>query len=443
MSLRCLTCFIGFAVAALAAAPAGDLAREIALAPHAGAEREDIEIRRWQDRAAAPAATAADFDRLGWAYVAKARRTLDAGYYKLAEKTADAMDAAFGLSTDSRALRGEIEHSLHHFRAAEDIARALVRERGAPADYGLLSDALMEQGRLDEAVAALQRMVDLKPGIESYARIAHLRWLKGDLPGATQAMEMAARAASAADGEPYAWTLSRLAGYRLQAGEPARALQLAESAARTLPDFPPALFARGRALLALQQRAAACDALQRAADLNPLPEYQWWLADALRADGRESTAAAVEALIDQRGEAADPGTYALFLASRGRDPARACALARAELDARRDVFTHDALAWGLFAAGELAAASDEMTAALAEHTADARLLWHAGEIARARGEAQQAGEFFDRAHAMSATLTPSERAQLESVVGRALAPVSVVGANALSANPVGPTNLSP
>jgi hypothetical protein len=39
--------------------------------------------------------------------------------------------------------------------AAEAIARQLVTERGPPEDFALLSDALMEQGRLGEAVAAI------------------------------------------------------------------------------------------------------------------------------------------------------------------------------------------------------------------------------------------------------------------------------------------------
>ena len=62
-----------------------------------------------------------------------------------------------------------------------------------PFDYGLLGDALMEQGRLAEAVAAYQRMVDLRPDLQSYSRVAHIRWLKGDLDGAIEVARLAAR----------------------------------------------------------------------------------------------------------------------------------------------------------------------------------------------------------------------------------------------------------
>src|SRR5688572_12049269 len=96
---------IGFFCVLSVAAAATNIDLEIILAPHAGAAREDREIVRWQERAAASDAGAEVFERLAWAYIAKARHTLDAGYYKLAEKTVDVMDARFGASAESRLLR--------------------------------------------------------------------------------------------------------------------------------------------------------------------------------------------------------------------------------------------------------------------------------------------------------------------------------------------------
>ena len=60
----------------------------------------------------------------------------------------------------------------------------LVVQRTFPLDYGLLGDAVLEQGSLDEAAIAYQCMVDLRPDLQSYSRVAHLRWLKGDVDGA-------------------------------------------------------------------------------------------------------------------------------------------------------------------------------------------------------------------------------------------------------------------
>lgn len=401
------------AVLGLAAgASAADLDREMVLAPHAGAAPEDREIVRWQERARGPESRADTFERLGWAYVAKARRTGDAGFYKLAEKTADVAEAAFGPAPEARLLRGHVLHNLHRFAAAETVARGLVAERGAPADFALLSDALIEQGKLAEGIAALQRFAGLKPGAESLSRIAHVRWLKGDLAGAEAALDGALRATHRDDAATRAWLLVRASALALQRGDPAQAGETAERAAALLPAYPPALFALGRARAALGREAEAVAPLREAVALQPLPEYQWWLADVLAANGAADAAAAVAAQLVARGAAEDPRTLALFLATRGDDPARAVRLARAELAQRADVFSHDALAWALFAAGDVAGASAAMAAALAEGTRDARLALHAGEIARAGGDAARAELHFAAARAAAGLLTPSERARL-------------------------------
>ena len=85
------------------------------------------------------------------------------------------------------------------------MARTLTSARGSALDYGLLGDALMEQGRLDEAGRAYQEMIDRKPFYQSYTRAAHLRWLRGDLSGAAQTMELALSSASPRDPEAAPW----------------------------------------------------------------------------------------------------------------------------------------------------------------------------------------------------------------------------------------------
>jgi tetratricopeptide (TPR) repeat protein len=401
-----------FVAGARAGAAAGGMDERMILVAPVGADREDREIRLWQERVKASPDREDLYERLGWAYIGKARRTLDAGYYKLAEKTADVMDARFGSNAQSRLLRGHVLHNLHRFHEAELIARQLVAERGLSFDYALLSDALMEQGKLDESVAACQKEMNLKPGLEAYSRAANLRWLKGDLPGAIQAMEEAVRASSPLDPANCAWTLARLSGYTLQSGQASKALELSDAALRCAPDYPPALLGRGRALIALGRNGEAAAPLRRAAELNPLPEYQWWLADTLRATGRADEAAQVEEELKRRGEAADPRTTSLFLATRHEEPATAVRLAREELDNRSDVLTRDALAWALAEEGDLPEARTQIQGALAEQTRDARIFLHAGEIALASGDRDGARRFFDQARPNAATLTPAEHALL-------------------------------
>lgn len=392
----------------------------LALAPQATTTGEDREISQLQEQLRQSLEPSA-LNRLGWMYVAKARLSYDPGYYKLAEQTALCLETNQPGSPEALLLRGHALHSLHRFGEMEQLARKLVAMRGQAFDYALLGDALLEQGRLDEAIQPYQKMVDLKPGLQTYSRVAHVRWLKGDLPGAIDLMRMATRAGSPRNRESVAWAESRLARYQLQAGDFKTALATADAALQLVPDYAPALLVRAHVLQMKGQTDQAVENLTRAAAEDPLPEYQWALADALRAAGRADEAIPVEARLNQRGAADDPRTFALYLATRGEQVETALRLAREELARRADGFTLDALAWSLAAAGRHAEADTLMRRALAVGTKDARLFYHAGVIAAGQGRPQEARRWFRSAGAIRQMLLPGEREQL----GRHLA-VSVV-----------------
>jgi tetratricopeptide (TPR) repeat protein len=270
----------------------------------------------------------------------------------------------------------------------------------------------MEQGRLLEAADAYQRMVNLRPGLQSYSRAAHLRWLRGNLAGARDLMRMAAGAGSARDPESIAWVYSRLALYELQAGNAKLAAIACDTASSYVSDYAPALLIRGRLLLAQGKAGEAVNALRKAHTQNPLPEYAWTYAEALRAAGRREDAFSIEEQLAREGPISDPRTFSLYLATRGKDVETALRLAEDELRARADVFTLDAVAWSLAAAGKLDQARSSIHQALAHGTLDARLFFHAGVIAAASGQKQEARRWLDKAASIRQMLLPSEREQL-------------------------------
>jgi tetratricopeptide (TPR) repeat protein len=257
-------------------------------------------------------------------------------------------------------------------------------------------------------------MMNLKPDLRAYARAAHMRWLKGDLAGAIEAMQLAASAASPSDAESAAWMNTRLAFYEFQAGNVDEAEGRCAFALSLQNNYAPTLLLKGKMLLAQNRFREAVDTLQNAAKLNPLPEYQWTLAEALRAAGRENEASRIEAQLRKRGASSDPRTLALFLATRHENPETALRLARTELGSRGDVFTHDALAWSLAAAGNLEEAHGEMQRALAEGTEDARLFFHAAVIASQAGHGADAERWLRKASELSQLLLPSERNELQN-----------------------------
>lgn len=389
---------------------------EIALAPHAGQGRLDGQIRQAQEKASQAPHSREHLERLGWLYVSKARQSYDPGFFKLAELSALCIDAkGSGTTPASLLLRGHALHNLHRFQEAEKLARTLTSQRGLAYDFGLLGDVLMEQGRLREAGEAYQRMVDMKPDLRAYSRAAHIRWLKGDLEGAIALLRMSTQAGSARDPESVAWALTRLATHEFQVGATEDAQHALARALSLQADYAPALLLRGRLFLASGQAAQAVEDLTRAADLNPLPEYRWVLSEALRESGRSEDAGAVEAAIQSKGASEDPRTVSVFLATQGKDPQTALKLAREELAARQDVFTFDALAWALRAAGRLEDARSAMQSALAEGTRDARLFLHAAAIASDQGNREEARNWLGQAEAIRHMLLPSEKRLLESL----------------------------
>jgi tetratricopeptide (TPR) repeat protein len=376
----------------------------VAIAANPGNDTTIAALQRDLREERAPARAA---ERLGYRFVAQARLSNDPGFYKVAEQAAACLDSLVPNDPAALLLRGHVLHQMHRFAEAEQIARQLVTVREFVLDFGLLGDVLMEQGRVTEAAGAYQKMIDLKPFYQSYTRAAHVRWLRGDLDGAIEMMRAAVTAASPRDRESVAWAYSRLAMYELQRGRLEEAARMTEASVQYVPDYAAALLARGRIQLAQRKFADAAATLEKAARLNPLPEYRWALADALRSLKRIDEAVAVEKQLVEEG-ADDPRTLALYLSTRRQNGSKAMDLARRELENRSDIFTLDTLAWALASAGQIDEASALMARALAEGTEDARLFLHAAVIAAADGRLADAARWQRKARALRFTLLPSE-----------------------------------
>lgn len=372
----------------------------------------DQQIAQTQARVKSGPNSGPQIERLGWLFVEKARVSNDPGFYKLAEQCALCLESVDSNSLDALLLKGHVLHSLHRFKEAKPLALELIRKRGLAFDFGLLGDVEYDQGNISEAAAAYQRMVNLRPDLQAYSRVAQIRWITGDLSGAVEAMDLAAQAGSPLNAEPTGWTYSRLALLQLQSGDFPAAKRSASVALQMQTNSAPAWLALGRIQLAAGATNAAVESLRKAAALNHLPESQWLLADALGVMGKNTEAADVEKELQERGASEDPRSFSLYLSTRGLHPELALKLARRELDTRLDVFTHDALAWALKANGNLPAARAEMTKALAEGTQDARLFFHSAVINAAAGDNAEAARFSRLAWNSSQMLFPSEREQL-------------------------------
>lgn len=355
------------------------------------------------------------FEKLGWAYLNKARVNHDSRYAFLAGQVADCLADRRPAGNEWRLMRAYLLHQQHRFKEAEKIAMELVNTRGRWFDYAVLGDVLMEQGKMSEAIGAYQKMVDQKPGPQAYGRIGRIRWLVGDVEGAREMTALAVQSTSTRDRDSAAWWRTELARLQWQQGAIESALQLVQHALTLYPEHAAANFLAGQILLAEGDAKSAVAYLSHAADLDPIPEYLWTLAEAQIETGDLVGAERTEAWLIRSGQVADPRTLSLYLASRHLDSEKALTLAHSEKQIRQDPFTLDLLAWAYFKTGNLTTADEYMVRAMSHGTRHPRLFFHAAAIAGARGETERAGEYVALALNDAHMLMPSERRQLAAL----------------------------
>lgn len=346
-------------------------------------------------------------------------------------ETSDAvlMRYAEDVLTSARALAPEDHEVLlmtamtlqdgHRFAAAAKLAQSVIAaDPGNATAHVVLADAQLELGEYEAAMDSVQSAIDLRPDLRSYSRAAHLRWLVGDFDSALAIMELALDSGSPRDPESSAWCFVDLGTMFLHRGDAERALASAERALALVPDYVPALALRARGLARAERRDEAIATMERAVERRPGVEDLLTLVEWHEAQGDAAAAATVraraEALADD-----DPRPMALDLARRGIEGERAVALARKELEARKNLQAHDALALALARTGRHEEAQQELGAALALGTSDASLQLHAALVHALAGRVAEARAAHERAQAIDAHADPRLDAELRERLGAA------------------------
>jgi tetratricopeptide (TPR) repeat protein len=360
---------------------------------------------------------------LGLAYVAQARVTADPSWYPKAEGVL------------RRSLRVQPDENVEGVLgiaaldlARHDFAAALRRGRRAasldPYDadaYGVIGDALVELGRYRAAFDAIQTMVDTRPDLASYARVAYARELRGDVGGAERAMRLAFDAAGSPSDA--AWTAYQLGDLEFGSGEVAaargwyaRGLDLDPAYAPSLAGLAKVAWARGNVDLAIRR-------YEEVAARYPAPEVVIALADLYRATGHRALADQQEDVVRAMQElAAANGVnidleLALFDADHG-DPAGALSAARDEWARRHSIHVADAYAWALYANGRYRRASAFADRALALGTRNALFLFHAGMIRLELGDRDGAKRDLARALAIDPNFSILHAAEAARALSR-------------------------
>jgi tetratricopeptide (TPR) repeat protein len=341
---------------------------------------------------------------LGRAWVRKARESGDPGFYLNADACASIVLERYPNHALALDLRGLVLLNGHKFAEAHALASRIVSDRPEdPMAWGTSADALLEMGRYDEATAAAQTMVDLKPNLPSYSRASHLQWLRGDTKNAKATVRAALDAGRDAkrDPEPGAWVLVQAAMIFWNEGDVDGAEAGFDKALERVGDYAPALVGKGRVAMARGQAARAAELFGRAYASSPLVETAWLLGDARAAAGDAKGAEQAYAQVERDGRRVDPRTLSLFFSTKNKDANEALRLAREEYASRKDIYTEDALAWALYRAGDIAGAKASITRARRLGTPDPRLVYHEGAIRIAAGDTKAGRTLVAKAIAMN------------------------------------------
>lgn len=342
------------------------------------------------------------YSQLATIYIRRARA---GGDFSLNSKAETAVDKALSFApadVPARKLQASLHLTFHRFPEALDAGKKLQTE--FPTDafvYGVLTDANAELGNYKEAVEMAQKMVDLKPNSNSYARVAHLRSLHGDMEGAVEMFKTAARTADPQDKEAQSWCLVQLGDEYWKNGKYAEAEKAYDESLQNFPDYYLALAGKGRARAAQNDFESAIKFLTDALNRVPNVETAILLGDIYTKQGNPDRAKQqydlVEVIEQKIGVNNDQKRLALLWADHDLRIDEALTITKREYEIRKDIFTADALAWTLYKKGQLADAKTAISAALNPKANDARIYYHAGMIEKDSGNRTEAKKMLETA----------------------------------------------
>jgi tetratricopeptide (TPR) repeat protein len=441
----------------LAAIALGILHLCTAAAPARGQQREtDDVIRFFQWKVSQDADDFFNYDRLGVAYIEKARETGDVTYYNLAAKALEkSLDLESSHAEASPATKhlATVYYAEHRFDDALALAQKAIDLN--PRDvtpYALIGDARSEMGEYEKAWAAYQKLENLEGGPSANSGVQYLEqsrasvqsFLTGDSQAAIDHMRRAVDTSvtSRMPRENIAWTQFTLGDYYLQLGELANAKAAYRDALQTYPDYHRALTGLARVASAEGHLSEAISLYEKALSIIPLPAYAAALGDLEAKAGNTVEAKKQYELVEYIGrlntfnQTVYNRELSVFYADHDVHLERALELARKEFEIRHDVYTWDALAWALYKNSQPEQAATAIKEALHLNTKDALLLFHAGMIYERLGEKEKSQDYLGRAillnpqfHLLYADVA---RATLQ---GQAIGSIAAAGSRTANARP--------
>lgn len=335
------------------------------------------------------------------AYIIESRISGNIAYYdKGALQTVDNIIEREPKNYEALMLKSLLQLSQHHFAEGLETAKLAVSiDSNSAFIYGLLVDAHVEMGNYNEALAAADKMVSIRPDLRSYSRIAYLREIYGDYPGAISAMKLAVAAGIPAE-EATEWCRIQLGRLYENTGQVEKARFQYNLSLAARPNYAYAITGLGRIAAFIKKYDSAIYYYQQAASLMPADlGIKEKLADVFNNAGQKDKAKSLnKALLDEMNKNAkalidDPNTghYSdkeqvyVYLQNNNLDKA----LEHAMTEYRRrpkNIDVNETLAWVYYKRNEIDKALPYINAALITNSKNPALLCTAGLIYLKKGD---------------------------------------------------------
>ena len=224
-------------------------------------------------------------------FVKEARVTGEHGHYYpaalvMVDNVIEDKKSSNELLLQAMILKSGVQLSLHNFAEAQKTAVEALKLNPSNAQLlGVMVDANVELGKYDDAVQFADKMVSIRPDLRSYARIAYLREIFGDVDGSKAAMMMAVKAGYPGL-EETSWAMHTMGEMLIRYGEADKAIDVFQTILEQRKDYPFAVAGLGQAYEILGDDQKAEEYYKTAIDILPEVGFNISLAKLYKRQGK-------------------------------------------------------------------------------------------------------------------------------------------------------------
>ncbi len=335
-------------------------------------------------------------------YLQKVRETADTSYFAKCDHSLNKAIALEPNNANIISTQAAVFYGRHNFSKGLELSqKAMSLNPNQVAYYGLVGDGQIELGQYEQAVASFQTMINKRPSLSSFNRVAYIRELYGDVKGAQAALKSAVSSGSSFP-ENIAYSQVEL-GKLYARNDLNSAEQMYKQAVYTYKDFSPALEGLGKVAFARGNYNQAISYFNQAFDTLPLAQYATDLGDGYSVKGDSAKANQQYFLADLAFQKSSSGGVnndfekSVFLTDHNKDLSAANRLSREAVIARPNIFSADILAWNLYKTDKYEEAQTIIQQALRLGENQPVILFHAGMIADKLGQHDQAKTYLQKA----------------------------------------------